>query len=231
MGIARCVALIFVFVSFTSGAWADSTIRVGISEGVDGLVDHSEGKLQGSLSSLYECVFEKSGLEPQYVSIPLKRGLYYLERGHLDALLPLARTAERDDSLVFAGELIRAEYSYVSFKPLPISLESMSLTFGLVRGFVGHVFIPESASNIEEVTSWSQLVPMLERGRIDVSVIPSMLVEKVLGERAKEAFIQRAGELAASLYISPRLELTNISFRIMSSVESCRPQSEVLSSL
>ena len=231
MGIARCTALFFVLVSFTSGAWADSSIRVGISEGVDGLVDHSDGKLQGTLSSLYKCVFEKSGLEPQYVSIPLKRGLYYLERGHLDALLPLARTAERDSYLVFAGELIRAEYSYVSFKPLPTSLDSMSLAFGLVRGFVGHVFIPESASKVEEVTSWSQLVPMLERGRIEVSVIPSMLVEEVLGDRAREAFVHRAGELAASLYISPRHELTNISFRIMNSVEACRPQSEVVSRL
>lgn len=231
MGITRCTALFFVVFSFTSGVWADSTIRVGISEGVDGLVNHSDGKLHGTLSSLYECVFEKSGLEPQYVSIPLKRGLYYLERGRLDALLPLARTAERDSSLVFAGELIRAEYSYVSFKPLPASLDSMSLAFGIVRGFVGHVFIPESASKIDEVSSWSQLVPMLERGRIDVSVIPSMLVEKVLGERAKEAFTQRAGELAASLYISPRHELTDISFRIMSSVEACRPQSEAVSNL
>lgn len=143
----------------------------------------------------------------------------------------MARTAQRDEYLVFAGELIRAEYSYVSFKPLPAIVDSISLRFGLVRGFLGQVFVPDSASSIEEVTNWYQLVPMLERGRVDVSVIPSMLVDDILGERAKDAFIQQAGELEASLYISPRHELTNISLQIMNSVEACRRKSGMVSSL
>jgi ABC-type amino acid transport substrate-binding protein len=227
---SRFIPILFVFLCFSDLSVAENIIRVGISEGVSGLVDHSEGHLSGSLSSLYTCVFETSGLEPQYVSIPLKRGLYYLERGHLDALLPLARTPDRDESLVFAGELIRAEYAYVSFKPLPEVSGNTSLRFGIVRGFVGHLFIPESASLIEEVTSWSQLVPMLERGRVDASVIPSILVDDVLGERAKEAVIQKAGELSASMYISPRHELTNVSFRIMQAVEACRSENGMLSS-
>ena len=222
-------AVFFVFISCTDVVFAEPIIRVGVSEGVAGWVDPSEGSISGSLSSLYKCVFEKSGLQPQYVSTPLKRGLYDLEKGRLDALIPLARTPDRDRSLVFAGELIRSEYVYVSFKSLPDISDTISLRFCIVRGSVGDVFVPESASQVEEVNRWSQLVPMLERGRVDVSVIPSMLVEEVLGQRSKEAFVQKAGALSTSMYISPFHELTNISFRIMSSVDACRPEEGRLS--
>jgi len=230
LNIRRFISALFVSLCFTDVLFAGSIVRVGISEEVTGLLDYSGGHLSGPLSSLYECVFERSGLEPQYVSIPLKRGLYYLEKGHLDALIPLARSPERDESLVFAGELIRSDFVYVSFKPLPKISDSESLRFGILRGFVGRVFVPESASRIEEVTHWPQLVPMLERGRVDVSVIPSVMIEDVLGERAKDAFVQKAGELSASMYISPRHELASVSFLVMRAVEACRPEPGVLSS-
>lgn len=228
MGICRFIGFLALFLFYTGVVFAEPVIQVGVSDGVPEFVGQSQGKLNGALSSVYECVFEKSGLEPHYVSIPLKRGLYYLKRGELDVLLPLARTPERDQSMVFAGELVQAEYSYVSFKPLPTDIAGSNLKFGLVRGFAGHVFVPESAPKTEDVTSWSQLVPMLDRGRIDVSVVPTRLVDIVLGERAKEAFLRKSGELSASMYISPRHKMSNVSFRIMNSVEACRTQEGIL---
>ena len=221
-----CRTFLYLTVPFvlSSQLHAEVTLRVGISEGVTGIVEFADGELTGSLSKPYDCVFDNASVPVEFVSVPLKRGLYYLESGQLDALIPLARSPERDESLIFAGELIRADYSFVALKPIDDLLAQDDLRVAVVRGFVGGLFLPGGADQVEEVNSWEQLVPMLERDRVDVSVIPTLLVEKVMGESIEDVYIKPAGVLEASLYISPKHEGSEVTERILDSVEECRSE-------
>lgn len=221
-----CRTFLYLIVPFvlSSQLHAEVTLRVGISEGVTGVVEFADGELTGSLSKPYDCVFDNASVPVEFVSVPLKRGLYYLESGELDALIPLARSPERDESLIFAGELIRADYSYVAFKPVDDLLTRDGLRVAVVRGFVGSLFLPNSVDRVEEVNSWAQLAPMLERDRVDVSVIPTMLIEQVMGEKTENAYIKPAGVLEASLYISPKHRGSEVTERILNSVEQCRSE-------
>lgn len=203
---------------------AEHTLRVGVSEGVPELMDIYDGHLAGSLATTYGCVFESTRYQVEYVSVPLKRGLYYLEKGQLDVLIPLARNPQRDQKLIFGGELIRSEYSYISTEPFDEILERETARFAIVRGFVGSVFIPDSAYHVYEVTRWSQLVPMLTRGRADASIIPTKIAGQVLGDLIDQLHVKPAGVLDASLYISPVHGLSEIKERIQGSVQKCRLQ-------
>ncbi len=146
MAIRRTFLYLIVLICLSSQLRAEVTLRVGISEGVTGVVELSDGELTGALSKPYDCVFDNASIPVEFVSVPpLKRGLYYLESGELDVLIPLARSPpERDESLIFAGELIRADYSYIAFKPIDDLLAQDVLRVAVVRGFVGSLFLPKS---------------------------------------------------------------------------------------
>lgn len=224
MTIRRTFLNLIVLFSLSSQLHAEETLRVGISEGVTGVVEFSDGELTGALSKPYDCVFDNASIPVEFVSVPLKRGLYYLESGELDALIPLARSPERDESLIFAGELIRADYSYVAFKPIDDLLAQDILRVAVVRGFVGSLFLPKTVDQVEEVNSWEQLVPMLDRDRVDVSVIPTLLLEQVMGDRIEDAYIKPAGVLEASLYISAQHRASEVAERIQKAVEQCQAE-------
>lgn len=209
--------------SLTVSASAAQVIRVGVAEGMVGVLDYTDGGLTGTLSDLYQCVMEGAGQEIQYVPTPLRRGLFYLSRGEVDVLIPLAQTAERDDMARFGGELFSAEYVYVTLDDYSDITDTHGLSYGILRGFVGKVFIPATASWVEEVSSWDQLLPMLKLRRIDVAVMPALLVKRLLGDRIGDVHVQDAGKLPVSLYLSSALEHTEVADQIMEAVETCRP--------
>ena len=96
------------------------------------------------------------------------------------------------------------------------------LRYGIVLGFVGRQFIPESAVRIEEVSVWSQLVDMLKLRRIDVAVMPSGMAKRFL-ESEKEALSYReVGVLPVSFYLSKKWRGTEVKRALMLAVQRCR---------
>lgn len=219
--IRSCLVVLFMMPS----AHGNPSFRVGVADGPGGFLEISGGELTGSLADLYECVFTRTGLDVEFVSVPLKRGLYYLNQGVLDALMPLARTPDRDQEADFAGELFSAEYVFVTTKPILPITGKRGLRYGTLRGFVGKIFVTDPAANVEEVSKWLQLLPMLQLDRIDVAVMPSLLADSLLEGWDAEVYVQDAGRLPISMYLSGNPRQPERVEDVEAAVRDCR-QSE-----
>lgn len=215
-----CLALLLLW----SPARADEPLRVGVVEVPGEYLSIVEGRLEGLLARLYRCVFAQAGVDAEFVPVPLKRGWFHLDRGELDALIPMAQTAQRDEIGDFAGELFNTEYAFVTVQAMPPILnDAQGLRYGLLRGSVGRSLVPDSAVVVEEVTSGAQLVPMLKRDRIDVAVMPTVLADVLVGQQDDtEVFVQTAGSLPVSIYLTSELEATGITGRVKQAVGECR---------
>lgn len=202
---------------------ADRTLRVGIVEVPTGILEVSGRGLIGVLATHYECVFTRLGLSVEFVSVPLGRGLYYLDRNQLDAVIPLARTPDRDKRATFAGELFTTGYDFVALKPLfPLS-DGSEIRYGVLRGFAGAAFIPDSAASVERVSNGAQLMPMLQHDRIDIALMPSAVAQDVQRRAEEAVYIERAGNMPVSMYISHRFSQSGESDGIGRAVKECRP--------
>lgn len=201
---------------------AKDSISVGVGAGMLGLISYQEGQLQGYLAPVYQCVFDKIEPEVKFIELPLKRGFHHLGRGDLDALLPLARSDHRDAVAMFAGELLRADYVFVSLRPLPPVKETEGLRYAVPRGFIGAEFIPKGSSVVTEVGTWSQLAAMLKYDRIDAAVIPKLMVYDVFGSEVINIYQQLAGSLPVSFYLSEFSQTNGLASQVFDAVEACR---------
>jgi polar amino acid transport system substrate-binding protein len=170
------------------------------------LVDVHQGKLVGAVGNLYQCVFERVHEEVRFVKLPLKRGLLDIRHDDADVLIPLAQSASRDQFAEFGGALLEADYVFISQTPLPSNFERLGLRYGIPRSFVGRDLITDTDAVIEEVSEWSQLPMLLERNRIDIIVLPSLIATEVLGKYEGALLKQYAGTIPASLYMSSGLK-------------------------
>ncbi len=206
-------------------AHSSERLSVGVIDDTVGWIGVEEGQLTGELSKPYHCVFDHSGLEIEARSVSLKRGLVELDLGRLDIMLPIARTSQRDEKADFAGPLYNAGFSIVSLRSLQLDgafAEITGLRYGIVLGFVGKQFIPESAVRVEEVSDWSQLVDMLKLQRIDVAVMPSGMAKHFL-EREQEVLSSwEVGVIPVSLYISKKWRGTEVKRALMLAVQRCK---------
>lgn len=201
---------------------AKDRISVGVGAGMLDLISYQDGELQGYLAPVYQCVFDKIEPEVRFVELPLKRGFHHLGRGELDALLPLARSDHRDSVAVFAGELLTADYVFVSLRPLPPIDRTEGLRYAIPRDFIGAEFIPEGSSVVTEVGTWSQLAAMLKYDRIDAAVIPKLMVYDVFGAEGVNVYQQLAGTLPVSLYLSEFSHTNGLASDVFEAVEACR---------
>lgn len=200
---------------------AVASVQVAVGEGLNDVIGYSEGALQGDLAPLYQCIFSRAGVEPDFIQVPLNRGLRYLDSGQISMVLPLAQSADRDRIGEFAGELFEVDYVFVSKRELPQISQASGLRYGVPRGFVGRQFIGEPDPKIEEVSQWSQLVAMLEFGRLDAIVLPALLVDDFFGARQVNVYEQPAGQLPMSMYLSRKNLEPDLVARVKLAVESC----------
>jgi len=215
-----CALFVGLLLFFSS--LASASIQVAVGEGLNDVIGYTDGKLNGSLAPLYECVFDRANIQPEYIQVPLKRGLGYLHSGEVSVVLPLAQSARRDRIGEFAGELFSADYVFVSNRELPPISKTSGLKYGLPRSFVGEQFIPEKNPRIEEVTEWSQLVAMLNHDRLDAIVLPALLVGDLFGADVVNVFEQPAGRLPVSLYMSRNTLAEEKKTKIRAAIEKCR---------
>ncbi|MFY3775745.1 hypothetical protein ACOSZC_16480 [Marinobacter salsuginis] len=214
----RTMMLVANMLMVASGSSA--ALRVIVSSDMAHLVDVEDSKLVGTIGSLYQCVFDHAEEEVVFTRAPLKRGLLEIRKHRADILIPLARSASRDEFAEFGGALLGADYVFVSKNRLPDNYEKLGLTYGIPREFVGKDLIADPDAVIEEVSDWSQLPPLLQKSRIDVIVVPTLIAPKVLAGLEKNLFMKYAGTIPASLYMSSTLE-QELQARIRESVQSC----------
>ncbi len=144
-----------------------------------------------------------------------------MHRGEIDVLLPLAQSESRDNVGLFGGELFSGNYVYVSLKPIPPVQAMQGLRYAIPRGFIGAEFIPEGNAQVAEVGDWSQLAAMLKFGRIDVAVLPQLMVESVFGPGVVNVFQKPAGVLPVSFYLSSDTDDDGLASRLTASVDKC----------
>ncbi|NMT65012.1 hypothetical protein [Marinobacter orientalis] len=210
--------------TFTTSAFSDTSIRVGVGSGMLDVISYSNGVLSGPMAPLYKCVFDYADLEVNYIELPLKRGLQYLEVDEISALLPLAKSPTRDRIGLFAGELFVTDYVFVSLDPFPVLEKKEGLKYVAPRGSVAPEFIHGQDAEIYEVTEWSQAASMLRYDRADVAVLPELLVSKLLGLDTVDVYQRSAGTLPVSLYLARNTEDTSVSSKLIAAVQDCNVQ-------
>jgi len=219
---------LFLFLAtFTTSAFGDNGIRVGVGSGMSNLVSNSSADLSGPLAPLYECVFDRADLEANYIELPLKRGLKYLDKNKIQALLPLAKSPTRDRLGLFAGQLFVADYVFVSLDPTSVLEDKEGLRYVSPRGFIGPEFIQRQDAQIYEVTEWSQAVSMLRYDRADVAVFPQALVIKLFGQDSIDVYQRLAGTLPISLYLANETQDTSVASELIAAVKDCSVENSI----
>lgn len=206
--------------------WAAPSLaafRVAVGEESAQLMQVEENRLVGRIGGLYQCVFDRTGLAFDFISMPIKRAVFQLENHQVDVVIPLAELAGRDEFADFGGALVYAEYVYVSLKALPEIRATPGVRFVLLRGFAGNRFVHEQVQAPSdppplEVSSWQQVSGVLEMGRADVTVMPRQDVSAI---QADPVYTQPAGRIPASLYVSRVPENQSLLTALQAGVHTC----------
>lgn len=199
---------------------------VGVFEGIEREIAVAEGELVGRFSPYYECVFSRVEGNFRFVEMPLAQILYQLDKGGIAAGLPLVQTSRRDEYADFGGLLFQTEYVYLLVEDLP-PLDSLSgLRYGFVRRFVGDQLLRGEDPSVTHVSDWEQAVEMLIRGRVDLVVLPWVLVDYYMDGFEGDYYERTAAWVDLSLYISHEGASTNLTNQIRRSVRECRFISE-----
>jgi polar amino acid transport system substrate-binding protein len=214
---------VLILVSLLQATGSVGAVRIAVSSGMEAVIDYEDGSLLGALAPLYECVFDKAFFQFDYVEMPLKRGVRSLQEGSVSVVLPMSKTAKRDATGEFGGELFQVDYVLVSNAPLgSIEKEKQAPVYGVPRGFVGADLLKGEVAKIEEVSKYDQLVPMLKYNRIDAALIPGPLLNTLFGDGVVNLHQRHLATLPASFYAS-RTELTNHQLlALRNSVKNCR---------
>ena len=215
----------FVWLSlFSLSLFADSKRPhvIGVFEGIDREIAVEDGELVGRFGPYYQCVFSRVQGDFQFVEMPLAQMLYRLEKGGISAGLPMVQTAERDEYADFGGLLFQTEYVYLLLQDLP-PLDSLSgLRFAFVRQFVGNKLLRGADPQVIHVSDWGQAVEMLKRARVDVVVLPWVLIDTYMKGYDKPYFDRTAAWVDLSMYISHRLDDSDLTEDLRKAIRKCR---------
>ena len=169
-----CVALCF----WATTAWgAADEIVVGISTGYPPYYYEDDGELTGICIDTVNSVAQSMGLRIVYRKYPWKRLLFNAEHGHVDAIMPLFRTKERDSFLYFSNlDLVQEENSLFTWKDNDVSFDGnfdsiKSHSIGVVSGYsYGEEF--DQFEHFDKVVTHNDkhLIEMFKFNRFDVGI-------------------------------------------------------------
>lgn len=195
---------------------------IGVFEGIPREISVSDGQLVGRFAPYYQCVFSRVDADFRFVEIPLAQMLYQLDKGGIAAGLPLVQTADRDEYADFGGLLFQTEYVYLMLADLP-PLDSLTgLRYAFVRRFVGDQLLRGERPHVIHVSDWGQAVEMLKRGRVDVVVLPWVLVDTYLDGYEGEYFERTAAWVDLSLYVSHSVSDSGLTEDLREAIRECR---------
>jgi polar amino acid transport system substrate-binding protein len=156
---------------------AVNEITVGVSTGYPPYYYEYDGELVGVCIDLVNKVAQMLNLKITYKQYPWKRLLFNAQQGHVDAIMPLFRTEERDKYLYFDNlDLVEEENSLFTWKDNELhydgSFENIqSYKIGVVTGYsYGEKF--DRFSHFNKVTTQNDkhLVKMFKHKRFDVGI-------------------------------------------------------------
>ncbi len=218
---AYCLGLWLCLWLLMPAAWAGE-YTVAISAETPEVVAVESGRLTGEASPFYQCVFDRSGGQFNFVQLPQKRALHHLRNGQVAAALPLAKHPKRDEYAQFGGELLSVDFVYISLREMPDVPATTGLTYVFLREFAVERFITDPDARIIEAGSWEQVLALLESGRADLTIIPRETLGKLMELTDGSVFVQLAGTLPVSLYIASQFKGTSLSAAIKNAVEACQ---------
>lgn len=106
------IPVTFLLIIFTCcNSWT-TEILVGIGTGYPPYYYKNNGKLTGICIEIVDHVAQESGVTVSYKEFPWKRLLSSARKGHVDAVMPLFKTAEREQFLLFDGLGLAYETNY-----------------------------------------------------------------------------------------------------------------------
>ncbi len=214
----------FLFLFFSLSLSADSKRHhiVGVFADIEREISVENGRLVGRFAPYYRCVFSRVDGEFKFVNMPLAQILRQLEKGGISIGLPLIQTVERDQYADFGGPLFQLEYVYLMVQDLP-PLESMTgLRFGFVRKFAGLDLLKGDSPNVIHVSDWAQAVEMLRLGRVDVVVLPWIMLDFYLEGYGGPHYERTAAWIDLSMYISHKVKYSRLKDDFRDAIRACR---------
>ncbi|SNB57377.1 ABC-type amino acid transport substrate-binding protein [Marinobacter sp. es.042] len=219
---------VFLFLFFSLSLSADSKRQhiVGVFADIEREISVENGKLVGRFAPYYRCVFSRVDGDFRFVNMPLAQILRQLEKGGISIGLPLIQTVERDQYADFGGTLFQLEYVYLMVQDLP-PLDSMTgLRFGFVRKFAGLELLKGDSPQVTHVSDWEQAVRMLRLGRVDVVVLPRIMMDLYLEDYQGAYYDRTAAWIDLSMYISHSVEDNRLKEDFRDAIRTCRLISE-----
>lgn len=214
----------FLFLFFSLSLSADSKRHhvVGVFADIEREISVENGKLVGRFAPYYHCVFSRVDGDFRFVNMPLAQILRQLEKGGISIGLPLIQTVERDQYADFGGTLFQLEYVYLMVQDLP-PLDSMTgLRFGFVRKFAGLELLKGDSPQVTHVSDWEQAVRMLRLGRVDVVVLPKIMMDLYLKDYQGAYYDRTAAWIDLSMYISHSVEDNGLKEDFRDAIRTCR---------
>ena len=209
---------------FSLSLFADSKRHhiVGVFADIEREITVKDGRLVGRFAPYYRCVFSRVDGDFRFVNMPLAQILRQLEKGGISVGLPLIQTVERDQYADFGGPLFQLEYVYLMVQDLP-PLESMTgLRFGFVRKFAGLDLLKGDSPNVIHVSDWAQAVEMLRLGRVDVVVLPWIMMDLYLEGYGRPHYERTAAWIDLSMYISRKVKDSRLKDDFRDAIRACR---------
>lgn len=192
-----------LLVLLSSPAWAQldtdtadaPTVTVGVNHAPPyRMMDN--GVARGLDLEVFEAISRQLGWAVQYREAPIRRALKLVEEGEIDVLLGPRRTQAREEHLDFALAAFPAERRLFFYQTGTQRIDRYEDLYGRVIGVLegAHYFPRFDADDRimkESATKYSNLMRMLDRGRVDVVIAP-----EVVGQYA-------ANRLGLSVSVSP----------------------------
>lgn len=218
----------FLFLFFSLSLPADSKRHhiVGVFADIEREISVENGKLVGRFTPYYHCVFSRVDGDFRFVHMPLAQILRQLEKGGISIGLPLIQTVERDKYADFVGSLFQLEYVYLMVEDLPPLDTMMGLRFGFVRKFAGLELLKGDSPRVTDVSDWAQAVEMLRLGRVDVVVLPRIMMDLYLEDYQGAYYDRTAAWIDLSMYISHSVEDNRLKEDFRDAIRACRSISE-----
>ncbi len=181
----KALFLIISFIAISCTAQADTTrLHIGISTGYPPFYYFDENKQPtGICVDIIRQVADAMNITVQYDSYPWKRMLSYGKKGRVDAVMPLFKTAEREQFLLFPEVgLIDEDNTFFTTRSSAIKYSGkltdiVDLKLGVIDKYsYGSEFDSVGFKNKMIANDTEQLILLVQKKRIDLGIGNSKVI-------------------------------------------------------
>lgn len=168
-----------VWALFSSPEAKSQTVTVGINNAPPYRVIQGDAA-EGLDVAVFEAISRQLGWTVRYREAPIRRGLMLAEQGDVDVLLGPKRTAGREQYLDFVIPAFPSERLLFFYQTGTQRIDTYEDLYGRIIGVLeGASYFPRFDADQgimkESATKYTNLMRMLEHGRIDVVIAPEVV--------------------------------------------------------